>query len=89
MLDQVGNQSVGFLMTRLICSSHLCRNAEKPIFRGFTLAGYKPTCVATVARFEIMDLENGALFEQRHEKTNVLVSNLVQHKPGCTATEDG
>ena len=28
-------------------------------------------------------------FEPRHEKTNVLVSDLVQHKPGCTATEDG
>ena len=29
------------------------------------------------------------LFEPRHEKTNVLVSDLVRHKPGCTATEDG
>ena len=29
------------------------------------------------------------VFEPRHEKTNVLVSDLVQHKPGCTATEDG
>ena len=28
-------------------------------------------------------------FERRHEKTNILVSDLVQHKPGCTATEDG
>ena len=28
-------------------------------------------------------------FEPRHEKTNVLVSDTVQHKPGCTATEDG
>ena len=28
-------------------------------------------------------------FEPRHEKTNVLVSNLVRHKPGCTDTEDG
>ena len=28
-------------------------------------------------------------FEPRHEKTNLLVSDLVQHKPGCTATEDG
>ena len=28
-------------------------------------------------------------FEPRHEKTNVLVSDLVRHKPGCTATEDG
>ena len=27
--------------------------------------------------------------EPRHEKTNVLVSDLVRHKPGCRATEDG
>ena len=27
--------------------------------------------------------------EPRHEKTNILVSDLVRHKPGCTATEDG
>ena len=27
--------------------------------------------------------------EPRHEKANILVSDLVQHKPGCTATEDG
>ena len=27
--------------------------------------------------------------EPRHEKTNVLVSDLVRHKPGCTATEAG
>ena len=25
--------------------------------------------------------------EPRHEKTNVLVSDLVRHKPGCTATD--
>ena len=24
-----------------------------------------------------------------HEETNILVSDLVGHKPGCTATEDG
>ena len=28
-------------------------------------------------------------FEPRHEKTNILVSDQVRHKPGCTATEDG
>ena len=28
-------------------------------------------------------------FEPLHEKTNILVSDLVLHKPGCTATEDG
>ena len=27
--------------------------------------------------------------EPRHEKTNILVSDLVRYKPGCTATEDG
>ena len=30
-------------------------------------------------------LENEAC----HVKTNVLVSDQVRHKPGCTATEDG
>ena len=28
-------------------------------------------------------------FEPCHEKTNTLVSHMVRHKPGCTATEDG
>ena len=28
-------------------------------------------------------------FEPRREKTNILDSDLVRHKPGCTATEDG
>ena len=28
-------------------------------------------------------------FEPLHEKTNVLVSDLVRHKPGYTATKDG
>ena len=28
-------------------------------------------------------------FELRGEKTNILVSDQVRHKPGCTATEDG
>ena len=29
------------------------------------------------------------IYEPRHEKTKVLVSDLVRYKPGCTATEDG
>ena len=28
-------------------------------------------------------------FEPCHEKTNILVSDQVRHKPGCTATKDG
>ena len=27
-------------------------------------------------------------YEPRHEKTNILMSDLVRRKPGCTATED-
>ena len=27
--------------------------------------------------------------EPRHEKNNILVSDLVRHEPGCAATEDG
>ena len=27
--------------------------------------------------------------EPRREKTNILVSDLVRHKPDCTSTEDG
>ena len=30
-----------------------------------------------------------SIYEPRHEKTNILVSNLVRHKPGCAATEGG
>ena len=26
--------------------------------------------------------------EPRHEKTNILVSDLVRHKPGCAVIED-
>ena len=29
------------------------------------------------------------LNEPQREQTNVLVSDLVRHKPGCIATEDG
>ena len=29
------------------------------------------------------------IIEPRHEKTNILVSDLVRHKPDCAATEDG
>ena len=29
------------------------------------------------------------VYEPRHEKTNVLVSDMVRHKTGFTATEDG
>ena len=39
--------------------------------------------------FQKRILDAAILYEPRHEKTNVLVSDLVRHKPGCTATENG
>ena len=46
--------------------------------------------VCSVA-FVILDIETREilLFEPRPKKTNNLVSDLVLHKPGCTASEDG
>ena len=39
--------------------------------------------------FLFLDLYAEITFEPQHEKTNILVSDLVRHKPGCTAIEDG
>ena len=47
------------------------------------LSGYMITCLITVNQLF------SYLIEPRCEKTNVLVSDQVPHKPGCTATEDG
>ena len=40
-------------------------------------------------RYRFFCDEDQMKYEPRHEKTNILVSDLVRHKPGCTATEDG
>ena len=45
----------------------------------------KSTCTVEKRVFDNIKSTN----EPLREKTNVLVSDLVQHKPGCTATEDG
>ena len=40
--------------------------------------------------FRLLSCHIGDLVnEPPHEKTNVLVSDQVRHKPVCTATEDG
>ena len=39
--------------------------------------------------FLFLDIYAQITFESHHEKTNILVSDLVRHKPGCTAIEDG
>ena len=42
-----------------------------------------------VRSFLFLDIYAQITFEPHHEKTNILVSDLVRHKPGCTAIEDG
>ena len=39
--------------------------------------------------FEPHPEESCPKYEPHHEKTNILVTDLVRHKPGCTATEGG
>ena len=34
----------------------------------------------------VITIDKIRVFEPRHEKTNILVSDLVRHKPGCIAT---
>ena len=41
------------------------------------------------ALISILDIYAQITFEPHHEKTNILVSDLVRHKPSCTAVEDG
>ena len=43
---------------------------------------------AKVISLDAFPIRN-CVFEPRREKTNILVSDMVRHKPGCTATEGG
>ena len=48
----------------------------------------KMICVVIFYNF-LKDKLNCNINELRHEKTNILVSDQVRHKPGFTATYDG
>ena len=39
--------------------------------------------------FLFLDINAQITFEPHHEKTNILVSDLVRHKPGCIPIELG
>ena len=65
--------------TNLICSDSPCRySLETHCLRDPLLICTNKLCFME---------KYAKLSEPRHEKTNVLDSDLVQHKPGCTATE--
>ena len=52
---------------------------------GGAITGMTMTAITTTRITIIRELS----FEPRHEKTCLWVSDQVQHKPGCSATEDG
>ena len=47
--------------------------------------GFSLNCYLNILTLGLREIRN----KPRHEKTNVVVCDLVRHKPGCTATEDG
>ena len=47
--------------------------------------GLKPKVICCIIALIIFIYSN----EPRHEKTNILVSDQVRHKPRCTVIEDG
>ena len=54
----------------------ICQILQMQIMKTVDIAELDITVTLTIA------------IEQRHKKTNVLVSGQVRHKPGCTAIED-
>ena len=48
-----------------------------------------PVCGGAVVTNDVHNVQSMKGYEPRHEETNVLVSDLVRHKPGCSALEDG
>ena len=65
----------GFYTTMLKCIQLLY-----PKFQAFISAGWLKSCPGS---------RNPVTYEPRHEKTNILVSDQVRHKPGYTSTQDG
>ena len=68
-------QNVGFLTKRLIYLQVVDIGTET---KKMNICHKKPWLLNFTSEIELC-----------REKTNILVSDQVRHKPGCTATEDG
>ena len=44
---------------------------------------------SVLLRLDLILMRLNVEYEPRCKKTNILVSDLVRHKPGCTLEEDG
>ena len=71
------------MRTSQICSRSQSKNVTGPGIEPATPASLSGLAEHICGDWTVLS------FEPRHEKTNVLVSDLVRHKPGCKATEDG
>ena len=70
------------IISRTICVTIWCGFTKNITnLPGVVYAKIIVGCVGLVLRMRLSD-------KPRHEKTNVLVSDLVRHKPGCKAKED-
>ena len=78
---------------KVVCQSLPSQHSlESYLLRNLiTMAHILPDCGPCTYTVYLIDiLDNGPFVnELRHEKTNILVSDLVGHKPGSTAIEDG
>ena len=54
----------------------------------FHITGFLVILLITLLIHDSFNIVNEQ-FEPRHEKTDVLVSDPIRHKPGCTIKEDG
>ena len=62
------------------------------VTRNILFIWVKDSIMATArSYFDVIESRNMlvTIFERCYEKTNVLVSDLVRYKPGCTVIEDG
>ena len=64
------------------------RDELDSLITAITTSGAHPSKCVTIQRTLDGRLQVN-VNEPRHEKTNILVSDLVRHKLGCAATEDG
>ena len=74
----------------MVCITGLCKNNAQYVFMDLFAAIsfcnflFRENCENNL----LTNINWFTLIEPCHEKTNVLVSDLFRHKPGCTATED-
>ena len=81
----------GYLVESCFVLPVLKRMSKQSLFRyiSYLIQNCRNRPIFFSVDMDSSDKMTHSINEPRHEKANVLVSDLVRHKPGCTATEDG